>query len=597
MNHKKWLTLGIATLSLMGLTACSNQAKVGKHVHFSETYNASKPATKAGNDSTLHVAEINDAPFAGMTLPTLQNNQEDADVYSPGGEGALFNQNKNHKIINNGLGSLKLNKKKNTALVTLRKNAKWSNGQKVTAKDIEFPYEILANPKSKSQLYSPDMSDIKGMNAYHNGKAKTISGITFPDGQKGNKALFHFNQITPAIEYASNDFMWNGVEPYEHLKGIPISKLPSSPQVRKHPVFIGPYKLKKQIDGESTDWVPDKYYYGKKPHIKNIDIQVVSSSNTVAALKSKKYDFTFGNSASDYAHIKPLKDYSEVGRPNFSIANFGFMVGKGNKSGHSTMTHSKMGNVNLRKAMLYALNLNLVAKKFGNGLSYRANSLVPPAFNKYHSSYNSTPGVPYNMAKAKKLLKDAGYTKKHGSKYVTKPNGKKLVIHYGAMQGNDITKATDDYFMQQWHKLGLDVKYANGKPMEMNSFYSTLQKPVQHVMDVYIASSTLGTQPNEAEPTQADMYAPDDPGNSSHLNTKENTKLYKEMNDKKSFNLKHRIKIFHKWQKYMNKIAVYAPEFYGIDWTAVNHRVTGFDYKAGNNDFWGNLGLNSTHLK
>ncbi|QBP19006.1 oligopeptide ABC transporter substrate-binding protein [uncultured bacterium] len=593
MDQKKLLTLGIAAVSLMGLTACSNQqANIGKHVHLSETYNASKAPTKKGDDSTLHVAEINDAPFAGMTLPTLQDNQEDVDVYSPGGEGNLFNTNNNHKIVNGGLANLKLNKKNNTGLITIRKNAKWSNGSPVIAKDVEYPYEILANPKSKSQQFSTDMDDIQGMNAYHKGKASTISGITFPDGTKGKKTLIHFTHLSPALEYNGNDFMWNAVEPYEHLKDIPISKLPSSKQVRKDPIFTGPYKLKKQIQGEATSWVPNKYYWGKKPHIKHIAIQVVSSSNTVAALKSKKYDFTFGNGSSDYSHIKPLKDYSEVGQPGYDLNDLGFVVGHGSNNGHSTMTPSKMSNVNLRRAMLYSINLNLLAKKFGNGLSYRANTLMPPAFHKYHNSYSSTPGFPYNMAKAKKLLKDAGYKKRNGSKYVTKPNGKKLVIYFGCMQGNDADKATDEYFLQQWQKLGLDAKFADGKPMEMNSFYSTLEKPKQKTMDVFEAAYSLGT-----EPTQDVMSDPDDPDNSAHMNTKENNKLIKEMNDKKSFNLKYRIKIFHKWQKYMNKMAIYGPESYGIDWTAVNHRVTGFSYKGSNNNFWGNLGLDSAHLK
>ncbi len=79
------------------------------------------------------------------------------------------------------------------------------------------------------------------------------------------------------------------------------------------------------------------------------------------------------------------------------------------------------------------------------------------------------PGFPYNMKKAKSLLNKAGY-KKDG-KWRTDPKGKKLTIYFGTMTSSTATEATYQYYLQQWHKLGLDVKMTSGKPMEMNSFY------------------------------------------------------------------------------------------------------------------------------
>lgn len=592
-KSKKWVVLSIAALSAMGLAACSKGANGNKPVHMSESYSSSKPATKAGNKSTLKVAEINDAPFAGIPYPSLQSNGEDSDVYSPGGEGGLFNQNKNYEITKGGLANLKLNKKNNTATITLRKGAKWSNGMKVTAKDVEYPYEIIANKNSKSQQYTTDMNDINGMKAYHAGKASKISGITFPDGPKGRVTVIHYNHLTPALKYNGNDFMWGAVEPYEYMKNVPISKLMSAPQVRKHPIFTGPYKLKKQVSGESTSWVPNKHYWGPKPKIKHINIQVVSTDNFTEAMKTKKYDFVFGAPSTQYPRVKTLKDYSDVAHPGLEFSYFGFNVGHATKSGKQVMgKHMKMDNQNLRRAMLYAVNLNELAKKFGHGIDYRANTLIPPVFKQYHSSYKSTPGFNYNMSKAKSLLKAAGYKKRHGSKYVSQPNGKKLVVHLGAMSGSATADAQYQYMMQQWRKLGIDAKYTNGKLIEINSFYSNLEKPKQSSMDVF-----LGAFSTNSEPTPTDFFGIESPFNMGHFASKENTKLLNEMNSKKSFNLKYRVKIFKKWQKYMNKVAAYGPDTFSLDWSPVNHRVTGFSYSPADNNFWGKLGLNSSSLK
>jgi len=64
--------------------------------------------------------------------------------------------------------------------------------------------------------------------------------------------------------------------------------------------------------------------------------------------------------------------------------------------------NSKMANKNLRRAMMYAVDIDAVAKKFGNGLSWRANTLIPPVFKDVYDS--KAAGFPYNMKKAKSLL-------------------------------------------------------------------------------------------------------------------------------------------------------------------------------------------------
>ena len=40
------------------------------------------------------------------------------------------------------------------------------------------------------------------MKDYHEGKSDTISGITYPDGEKGKTAVIHFDHLTPAMQYA-----------------------------------------------------------------------------------------------------------------------------------------------------------------------------------------------------------------------------------------------------------------------------------------------------------------------------------------------------------------------------------------------------------
>lgn len=595
---KKWLTAGVTMLSVVALAACgkssdsSSSKSTNKIVTMPSSFSGKGSATTAGNGSTLKVAEVNDAPFEGITAPTIATNAEDADVFAPGGSGNLFNVDKNYKIIDGGLANLKLDRKAKTATITLRKNAKWSNGSKVIAKDVEYPYEIIGNKDTVSQQYSSDYEAIKGMADYHTGKAKTISGITFPDGENGRKVVIHFSRMAPSMAYAGNSFIWTTVEPYNYIKNVPIAKLASSDQVRKNPIFTGAYKLDKIVQGESTSWSPNKYYWGKKPNIKHITIQVVSSNNITAAFKAKKYDFAYNTPSSQYPTLKKLKDYSAAGTPALAYGYFGFNLGHyDTKTGKNVMDkNSKMANKSLRQSMFYALDLDALYKKLGNGISYRGNTLIPPAFKQYNDK--SITGYQYDMAKAKKLLDDAGYKKRHGSKWRSDPKGKKLTIYFGAMKSSAATEARYQYELQQWHKLGLNVKMTSGKPMEMNSFYSVLQAPKQNKIDIYNAAWSTSS-----EPTQTQLYGETAPYNMGHFVSKENTKLLNQMNDSASWNTKTRVNVFNKWQKYMNDQAAYVPDNFYLDYTMVNSRVKGYDKSPANNEFWSDMSLTATNPK
>ena len=606
MVKKKLVLSAMAVLATLSLAACSSKKSssssetAGTHasVKLSTNYkNTAKTDSSATKNGTLKLAEVNDSPFQGITDPILASNAEDADVFAPGGQDNLFNVDKNYKIIDGGLANQRLSRKNKTATITLRSNAKWSNGSKVTAKDIEYAYEVVANKNTTSQQYSSDFNAIKGMAAYHSGKAKTISGITYPDGQKGRTAVIHFTKMSPSMKFSGNSFIWGTVEPYEYIKNVPIAKLASSKQIRKNPIFTGPYKLDKVVEGESTSWSPNKYYWGKKAQIGHISINVVSSNNIDKAIQSKKYDSVVPNASgnlggTDYKNLKSLKNYKIVGQPALSYNYFAFNLGYyDTKTGKNVSDpNAKMANKNLRQAMMYALNQDQILKKFGNGVSWRANTLIPPVFQKYYDA--SEKGYTLNLKKANKLLDQAGYKKRNGSKWRSDPKGKALKIYFGAMTSNAANMASYQDYLQQWHKIGLNVQYTGGKPMEMNSFYDTLQKPKQDKMDIWAGAWSVSS-----EPSQSQLYGDTAAFNMGHFVTKKNTELINKMNDSSAWNDTTRTKTFKDWQKYMNEQAAVVGGKFSYAWAPVNKRVKGFNVSPANNEFYSNLTLTSSKLQ
>src|SRR5699024_9205491 len=134
---------------------------------------------------------------------------------------------------------------------------------------------------------------------------------------------------------------------------------------------------------------------------------------------------------------------------------------------------AKMTNVSLRKAMAYAMNIDAVTKRDGNGVSIRINTLIPAQLGDF--SDKSIKGYPYYTKKSHESIDNAGYKKKKSEKYRRQPNGKKLTINVAVRNTQPNAEKIWTNYLQQWQKIGLDAKFVGGRPMEFNSWVQDVQ--------------------------------------------------------------------------------------------------------------------------
>lgn len=157
-------------------------------------------------------------------------------------------------------------------------------------------------------------------------------------------------------------------------------------------------------------------------------------------------------------------------------------------------------------------------------------------------------------------------------------NGKPLVLHFATMSGSPNAEAIAQNYLQQWHKIGLNVKLTGGRLMEFNSFYDKVQNDSKDI-DFFQAGWSLAS-----EPSQASMYGETSPMNYERFATAENNRLLKEMDSQKSFNTDYRVKVFHQWQKYMFDQAFVIPTSNSYSINAVNNKITGYSTKPSQNN-------------
>lgn len=241
----------------------------------------------------------------------------------------------------------------------------------------------------------------------------------------------------------------------------------SSDKVRKQPLFYGPFRVSKLVRGQSVTWERNPHYWRGTPNLEKVSMTVIGTNSVTQAIKSHKFDIA-GVVNTQWDDVKNATDTNFIGKVPLSYNYLGFKVGKWDKKSGKNVENknSKMDNPSLRKAMAYAMNVDAVAKRYYHGLAFRVNTLIPEQFGDYTDK--SIKGYPYNLKKANELLDKAGYKKK--GEYRVQPNGKKLVINLAVRNNSTTAEPVWRNYIQQWKKVGLDVKFVGGRPMEFNNW-------------------------------------------------------------------------------------------------------------------------------
>ena len=518
----------------------------------------------AVENATLQVALVKDDPLVGVFNEILYQDGYDGDILSMFLSSSLFEVNDNFEIIDTGVATLNVDAKNKKATIKIKDGIKWSDGVPLTADDIIYAYEVLGSKDYTGIRYTKEYQKVIGMNDYHSGKSKTISGVKKIDDKI---VEISFSEMGQSIFSGGNGLMANAL-PKHYLKDVPIKNLVSSDKIRTKPVTLGPYNLVKISRGESMEFVANPYYYKGKPKIKRAILQVVNPQSIVAALKAGKYDYVMEMPDSLYNNYKDFRNLEVLGQQDLYYSYVGFKLGHFDKAKGENVSdpNAKMADLNLRQAMIYAIDVDQIAQAFYFGLRQRATSSIPPVFKKYFPK--DLTGFPYNLAKAKQLLDESGYKDVNNDGFREDKNGKPLQIKMAFMAGGDVAEPLAQFYLQSWKKIGLNVSLTSGRLLAFQNFYEKVQGDTKDI-DVFFAAWGVGTDVN---PTSS-------AGRSSQLNytrfvSPENDKFIAEILGKKSLTVpNYKAEMYKKWQEYYINQAVEVPLMYKYKLTPVNKRL------------------------
>ncbi|MFI6618103.1 ABC transporter substrate-binding protein [Streptomyces sp. NPDC050528] len=370
-------------------------------------------AKGSGGDST---------PHKGGTLTVLNAQpQEDFDparLYTSGGGNvpSLVFRTLTTRNRENGAAGAKVvpdlatdtgrpNKDATVWMYTLKKGLKYEDGTAITSADIKYGIERSFAPELSGG--APYLRDWLVGAADYQGPYKDKKGLSAIETPDSRTIVFHLNKPEGEFPYLATQTQFTPV---------PKGK-DTGTKYEEHPVSSGPYRVvSNQNDGETIVLERNKYWstatdaerkaYPDKIDVKSgLDSSVINqrlSASQGADAAAVTTDTNLG--PAELAKVTGDKELAaRVGTGHFGYTNYIAFNPK----------VAPFNNVKVRQAISYAIDRSSVVNAAGgSSLAEAATTFLPNQKSFGYDPYDLFPaGASGNAAKAKELLKEAGYPK------------------------------------------------------------------------------------------------------------------------------------------------------------------------------------------
>ncbi|MBX4149954.1 peptide ABC transporter substrate-binding protein [Paenibacillus sp. FSL W7-1279] len=288
---------------------------------------------------------------------------------------------------------------------TLRKDAKWSNGDSVTAKDFEYAWKRVLDPNfTPASPYAYQLYYIKNAEAYNLGEIKDANEV-------GVKAT---DDYTLEVTLANPTPYFLSLMSFQTYFPIHSSVEGNASWATKPETLIGngPFKVSQMTKGQKIELVKNDQYWDKDGiKLEKVQMSIVNSSATeLSSYRNDELDYAghpTGNIPTDQLNAIKKELGDELMIKGISSTYFYIF----------NTTEEPFDNVNIRKAFAMAIDRQAIVEKITQGGQLPAHGFVPPGIKGESDEYRKEVPDTYfdeNLEEAKKLLeqgmKEKGYT-------------------------------------------------------------------------------------------------------------------------------------------------------------------------------------------
>jgi oligopeptide transport system substrate-binding protein len=318
----------------------------------------------------------------------------------------------------------------------LRDNARWTNGDPVTANDFVYSWQRILSPELGSE-YAEMLYVIQGAEAFHQGKSKDFSQVgvkaldpkTLQVTLNGSTPYFlsmlkhySFYPVNPKVVdkfggMTDRNSRWSTAENYVGNGAFKLKQWTTNQiiKVEKNPAYwdAGRVKLNEihffPIDNVKTE---ETAFLGGRLHLTN-----TVSPDKIPVFKKRN---------ADELRIEPY------------LGSYFFRI---------NVTRKPFDDPRVREALNLAVDRKLIVERVTQGGQAPAGGFVPPGM----SSYPGSTKVQFNPDRARQLLAEAGY-----------PGGKGFPKKEILINTNESHRKIAEAIQAMWRQnLGIDVGIYN----------------------------------------------------------------------------------------------------------------------------------------
>jgi len=382
----------------------------------------SSAITSAGPASrgTLRISLLSDVTMNPFTFPQQLSTQWVTDAvfsnltrYNPG----------NLQPVGDLATDLQPTNEGRVWTIKLRQGVRWHDGKPFSAKDVKFTLDNIVNPNVKA-LYRSAMRGLRRVDIIDD---QTVR-LEFPDPFPSLPVIVGW-WIVP-------------MTPSHLLEGQDLNDLSG---FARRPIGTGPFRWKEAVKGSHILVEANPNYHMGPPKIQNIVFKVLPDINTVTAqLRAGELDLA----QVEAVHQEALKDVPHIA---FRITEqpSTFFIALNN-------TRAPFTDKRVRQALMYGLNRQAIITQIYKSTARLAAGPYAKAFGEFVNP--ALQPYPYDVARAKALLQEAGFTP--GADGTLQKDGKPLAFEFMVDRGNPVREQIALFAQQSWKQLGIDVRIA-----------------------------------------------------------------------------------------------------------------------------------------
>ncbi len=462
----------------------------------------------------------------------------------------LFNQNNDLEFEPGLAKDWELNEEQTEMTVYLEEGVKWHDGEDLTAEDVVFTFQAMADPDyvAAGGVRTYYVDQLKGYEAYNSGETDEFEGVVAEDDYT---VVFKWEEPNVTPEYLANF----SIIPKHVFEDIPVKDMPEAEESTQPGKVIGsgPFQFTEMVEREQ--YVLEKFddYWEGEPHLDSIVWKIVEASVMISLLETGEVDFISnpeGVSPADFETVEAYENVDIIEQPDFGYQILGF------KHNHRTTADVEAGEINpdnwepnenlpkeVRQAIAYAIDREaIIGSGPGEGLLQGHGTVINSPIAVQFWAHDAEAAVPYEYDpdKAAEILDDAGY-KMGDDGFRTDPDGNEWELNLNYPTGNPLREKAAPIIQEFLEEVGIKVDLR--QPKEMSVYIEELEEDDTD-WDMYLLGWSLGS----GDPDPLGLWGSKDAYNYGRWNNAESDQLLQDaITAPDAFEQEYRAEKYSEW--------------------------------------------------